>query len=196
MEPLSKPTWWGWVVALLLVALRTCCAQGASVPEAAFVSADRYTNAFFGFSLPLPSEPDYHIGQVSERGQLHHLFALGHDKEHTALVLSARQMFWRDAEQLVKQYPQYRILIDGREFSKMNSRQKEHDGTLWKAQYLTAIDSYVLALEIQSLDPRITKNLERRCVEKIKFFDPAKAKEIAGPNASPYNPAPSGPPKH
>jgi hypothetical protein len=194
MESLAKPTWRGWVVVLLLFSLRVCCAQDASVPEAGFVSVDRYTNAFFGFSLPLPSDPGYHIGLVSEWGQWHHLFGLGQDKGHTALVIAAQQMFWRDADGLVKRYPQYRILIDGREFSKMSSRQKEADGTAWRVTYLTASGSYVLKFDIQSLDPGIAKNLEHY-VEEIKFFDPAKAKQVAGPNARPYNPAPSPRPK-
>jgi len=58
---------------------------------------------------------------------------------------------------------------------------------VWKATYLTDINIYLIQFDIQSLDPNIVTNFEG-CVESTIFFDPAKAKEIAGDKGKPYPP--------
>jgi hypothetical protein len=183
------------VVALLFVFLRVCCAQNASVPEAAFLSVDRYTNAFFGFSLPLPQNPLFQVVPVahSKMGE-RNLLGLVQEKGRSVLIITALQMMdSRDAERLMTA-PSTRI--NGKEFSKGISHEKGPEGTVWKAMYLTATDHPVFLLEfsIQSFDPSIAEGLEH-CVEQTTFFDPAKAREIAGPDARPYNPIPPRNPK-
>ena len=95
-------------------------------------------------------------------------------------------MMTEQAEQLIRAAPYTRI--NGQEFSRGLSRQKENGETVWKAMYLTALSNYLLEFEIQSRDPSMAQELEH-CVEQVRFFDPAKAKEIAGPNARPYHPS-------
>ena len=71
------------------------------------------------------------------------------------------------------------------------SHEKSPDGTVWKATYVKALDGYLLQFNIQSLDREMTENLEH-CVEQIKFFDPTKARVVAGDDSRPYNPRSSG----
>jgi hypothetical protein len=56
--------------------------------------------------------------------------------------------------------------------------------------YLTVIDSYLLEFNIQSFDRAMAEGLQH-CVEDTRFFDPTKAKAVAGANSRPYNPAQS-----
>jgi hypothetical protein len=136
-------------------------------------------NAFFGFSLPLPQESDFRIVDVkSPRGE-HYLFVLGRKEANTALAISAKQMDSGDAERLMRAAPQ--ISLHGHYFGRGISDQKTPNGRVWKAMYLTVLDSYLLEINIQSLDPNMAKKLE-------DFFDPAKARTVAGPNGIPYNP--------
>jgi len=79
------------------------------------------------------------------------------------------------------------IQIHGKEFSKTISQQKGPAGTRWTATYQTVSGQFLLLFDIQSLDPSMTEKFEH-CVEDTIFFDPVKAKEVAGPNGRPYNP--------
>jgi hypothetical protein len=181
------------VVALFSIFLPFCCAKDAAVPEAAFLSSHRYTNAFFGFSLPLPEDPAFRVAPVSSSGKEHNLFGLGQERGHTAFVISAQPMNSNDAEQLMHAAQQ--TMIHGKEFSEGISHEERPQGTVWKAMYLTVIDSYLLEFNIQSFDRTMAEDLQH-CVEETRFFDPAKAKAVAGPNSRPYNPALSHHPKN
>ena len=103
-------------------------------------------------------------------------------------VISAQQMPIEDAERLMRAAPRYGI--HGKEFSKGVYHEKRPEGTEWGVMYLTVSSVYLLEFNIQSLDLSMAQDLER-CVEEITFFDPAKAREIAGANAKPYNPTSS-----
>jgi hypothetical protein len=61
------------VLAAFAFFLRVCCAQETSVavPEAGFISPDKYTNAFFGFSLPLPQDSAFRAFQLPSNGPSH-----------------------------------------------------------------------------------------------------------------------------
>lgn len=157
------------------------------LPEAAYVSSARYTNAFFGFFFPLPQERGFHIASVKSTRLERYLFALGGAQGNTTLVISAKQMNSGDADQLMRAAPV--IWLHGKEFGKGISDEKTPEGgRVWKATYLTVIGSYLLEFNIQSRDSTVAKELED-CVEKIRFFDPAKARAVAGVESVPYNPA-------
>jgi hypothetical protein len=164
-----------------------CQSGSATVPETAFISADRYTNAFFGFSLPLPQERDFHAARVKSSDNERYVFALGRAEGNTTIVISAKPMNGADAETLMRAAPQ--IWLHGMEFGKGTSQQKTPAGKVWKATYLTVIDSYLLEFNIQSNDQSVVKELER-CVEEIRFFDPSKARAVAGPNSVEYKSPP------
>jgi hypothetical protein len=176
----------GVVLALIL---QFCYAKDASDPGAAFLSLGRYTNAFFGFSLPLPPDPAFQIAQVSTSGMLgtwHGLFGLVRDKGHTVFTIRGQAMMPDQAQRLMRAAPE--LLIHGKEFSRGISQEKGPVGTVSKAMYLTVVGNWLLEFNIESLDPNMAENLEH-CVEQTTFFDPDKAREIAGPNGKPYKPA-------
>jgi hypothetical protein len=180
------------VVALFAICLPLCCAKDAFrvTPATAFLSPTRYTNAFFGFCFPLPKDPAFHIARVSSSGRELYLFGLAQEKGLTVLAVSAQQMNDKDAELLMMTAP--RTLVYGKEFSKAKSHQKKDRGTVWKTMYLTAIDGYLLEFNIQSFDRNLAEELER-CAEETRFFDPTKARAVAGANGRAYNPALSNP---
>lgn len=145
-----------------------------------------YVNEFFGFSFPLPQDTGYRIARVSSNKRTeHNLFGLVHENGATVFSVSVQQMDIKDAERLLSVMP--RIFINGQEFAK-GVQEPGHSGTGWKILYLTAVDGYLLAFEIHSLDNGITEDLQS-CVERTKFFDPSKARTIAGANSKVYNPA-------
>jgi hypothetical protein len=113
------------------------------------------------------------------------LFGLAKEKGLTVFDISAQQMDSKFAEQLMRAANW--TLIRGKEFSKGVSQQKKPEGILWKIMYLTVIDSYLLEFSIQSFDANVAEDLQH-CVEATEFFDPAKAKVIAGAKSRPYNP--------
>src|SRR5437016_10345473 len=65
------------------------------LPESGFVSPRQYTNAFFGFSLPLPSGRHLHVEDLSESDKVAQHFLFGGkaiDKGLTLLMVSATQI--------------------------------------------------------------------------------------------------------
>ena len=52
--------------------------------------------------------------------------------------------------------------------------------------YATAINGYLLSFQIVSFDEKLTDALQQ-CIESVKFFDPTKTPEMAGPNSRPYS---------
>jgi hypothetical protein len=160
------------------------------MPEDAFLSPDRYTNAFFGFTLPVPNDPTFHIASISSAGSEHHLFGFASEKGRTVFDISAEQMNSEFATSLMRAAPF--LSIRGQEFSKAVSRQTEGNGFMvWKIMYMTVLDGYLLQFRIYSFDESRAENLQR-CVEAIGFFDPTKAKLIAGKDGQSYKPPLAG----
>jgi hypothetical protein len=185
------------VLAALALLLGVCCAQEASVvvPEAGFISSDRYTNAFFGFSLPLPQDSAFRGFQLPSNAASHSLFGLQAQKNGlTAFTIVATQMNGASSEQARKAASEpkgqnvKRTDIDGKEFWKGESQVKSSTGKMWSVTYVTPINGYLLKFLIVSFDGKLTEVLQH-CVEATKFFDPAKAQEMAGSNSRAYNPA-------
>lgn len=184
------------VLAAFALLLRVCCAQEASVsaPEAGFISSDKYTNAFFGFSLPLPQDSAFRGLQLPSNGTTHSLFGLKAQKNGlTAFTIQATQMNGASSEQARKAASEpkaqnvKKIEIDGKEFWKGESQKKSSAGKMRNITYITAINGYLLQFLIVSFDAKLTEDLQH-CIEAAKFFDPAKALEVAGSNSRAYNP--------
>jgi len=190
------------VLAIFSLLLRVCFAQEASVavPESGFISPDKYTNAFFGFSLPLPRDSAFHAFQLSSNGASHSLFGLQAQKKGlTAFTIEATLMNGASSEQAQKAASSpkaqnvKKIEIDGKEFWKGESQEKSLAGKLWSINYATMINGYLLKFIIVSFDGKLSEVLQH-CIEATKFVDPAKAQEMAGSNSRAYNPvAPRNP---
>jgi len=172
-----------------------------------FVSTTKYTNAFFGFSLPLPQTPG--LASFSEFKEpfdsdksRHFLFGLKalstnyfNSKARLTLLTviagqstSASSEEVREAASGPKGKSVTRTEIGGKEFWRSESEEKTTKGTMRNVVFATALDGYVLQFNIASFDGKLTDQLERS-IEAITFFDPAKAADIAGPESLKYSPA-------
>jgi hypothetical protein len=186
----------GFVFAVFALLLNVCCAQQASVavPESGFISPDKYTNAFFGFSLPLPQDSAFRAFQLPPNGTSHNLFGLQAQKNGlTAFTIEATLKNGASSEQArnaasePKAKDVKKIEIDGKEFWKGESQVKSSAGKMWSTNYVTIAHGYLLKFVIVSFDGKLPEALQH-CIEASKFFDPAKAQEMAGSNSREYNP--------
>jgi hypothetical protein len=197
-------------LAVFALMVCTCCAQESSVavPESGFISPDKYTNAFFGFSLPLPQDSALREFQLPSNGASHSLFGLKAEKigstaafaftgpkvSVTAFIIEATQTngasseLARKAASEPKAQKVEKTEIDGKEFWKGESQEKSSVGKMRNITYVTAINGYLLKFVIVSFDAKLTEVLQHS-IEAAKFFEPAKAQEMAGANSRPYNPS-------
>lgn len=168
-----------------------------TVPESAFISKGQYTNAFFGFHLPLP-EKHFQIMDLSDsdKAWLHHfLFAeRSVDDGVTLLVISATQVLGNSQEEAQKEIflPGQQAAkgpegldIGGRLFWMNQSEQKTFSGKVHRLKYATGVPGYVLLFSVSSSNGRRADEL-RQDIESMKFFDPSTAKTVAGADSQPY----------
>jgi hypothetical protein len=185
-------------LAVILLLSRTSGTQQAPsvTPESGFISSEKYTNAFFGFSLPLPPDSAFQglIVPPTADNAYHPLFGLKATKNRpAALTISARQQISassedaREAASKPKSQSVKRTAIGGKEFWKGESQEKSRVGKLRQIAYVTALNGYILEFRISSFDAKLADDLEHR-VEAVSFFDPAQAQEAAGPSSRVYNP--------
>jgi hypothetical protein len=174
--------------------------QQLAAPESAFVSADQYTNAFFGFSMRKPPrDVPYQLLLVPSRASgRHSLFGLKVQRNGlTALTIDATESkdTSSDAVRETASGPEKQnvtmIPIGGRQFWKRESKKKGPEGEMRTLTYTTGINGYILRFTLISYDARLCDEL-RDSIESIAFFDPANAKEIAGPGSRPFDPPPPG----
>jgi hypothetical protein len=173
--------------------------SAATVPEAGFISPDKYTNAYFGFSLPLPQDAAFSNFQLPSqaKGDTHNLFGLKAQPKNglglTAFMVAAIQMNGASSEQAhevasrLKARDIKKIQIAGREFWKGQSEDSSKIGKMRNITYATAMNGYILQFYIGSFDGKLTKDLEQS-IERLEFFEPSKAQEVAGPSSRAYNP--------
>jgi hypothetical protein len=183
------------LVAVATAQSASAAPQGVGVtPESGFVSPERYTNAFFGFSLPLPQDAPFRDLRLPSRDHRYSLFGLQAQRNGlTAFTITANQSSGasrddvRKAASGPKGHSVKRIEVGGREFWKSESQEKGPAGKMRDVTYATGLNGYVLAFNIVSFDSKLTDDLQHS-VESVTFFDPAKAGEIAGSSSHPYNP--------
>jgi hypothetical protein len=187
-------------VALSALMFGTCCAQETSVttPENGFISPEKYTNAFFGFSPPLPQGPSFTEFRIPSNGKMHNLYGM---KAHTknglglsAFIIVANEINGassdqaREAASSIKGRDVKRTQLVGKEFWKSEIEDNSTYGKIRTITYATAINGYVLKFQIIAFDGKLAKDFEQ-CIEALQFFDPAKAETIAGVNSRPHYPA-------
>jgi hypothetical protein len=171
----------------------------SALPESGFVSAAKYTNAFFGFSLPLPQDSGLHELKLSIKGVTRNHFLMGLQAQKNGLAtltVAAAQLSGEspDGARKTASGPRMqettRIEIGGKEFWRGTSQEKSKAGKMQNITYATAINGYVLRLDINSFDAELTNQLEQS-IQALTFFDPSKARDIAGPDSRVYDPAAS-----
>jgi len=168
----------------------------AGSPEEGFVSRSKYTNAFFGFSMVFPQSAPLRSFELPSRGNSHYLFGM-QTQAHGLSVFSilavqsgtASSGDARKSAAGPKGEATKHIEISGKEFWKSDIQEKKGKaGKMRTVTYAVAQAGYVLEFHIISFDSKFTEDLERS-VESIMFFDPAKAREMAGADSQPFNPA-------
>ena len=203
-------------VSLLLVLLLDVAAQQSSPsstpigtnPESGFVSKSKYTNAFFGFYLPLPRDLAFDDYRMSFKQETCHYFLFGLETIKTALIGPPRPKLTvlfvtakksTDPEDLhraaggPKKARPTKIEIGGREFWISEMEERVPEGTEHHLAFSTETKGYILQFNVESFDKKVTAKL-RESISRIEFFDPAKAQGIAGPDSKPYLSAGGGTP--
>jgi hypothetical protein len=187
-------------------------AAAAVTPETGYIADDRYTNAFFGFLLPLPK--DNLLGQsdavlehekVLARVPLRHVLLLMQSQGSDGTVLAVIADECRDASMgdarkaLPRSLPLEKVEMGGKQFWKDSYLEENVEGPLpflppsrspWRSyRYATALSGYVLQINVFSPRTDILRKYVES-IETLKFFDPAQAKALAGPFSRRYGTPP------
>lgn len=166
------------------------------VPENGFLSPGKYTNAFFGFSLPLPKDTGLREQTLSLKRGIRDHFLLGlHSSGEglTTFTITAKEASGEAEKEARKDAAGpnssklKEIKIGGRTFWRSESPKTIGTQTL---VFSTAVDDYAVQFEVISFNPEITMELERN-IEQLTFFDPSRAKVMAGADSKPYTPGAS-----
>ena len=168
--------------------------QTALKPEDGFISTSKYTNAFFGFSLPLPDVNLQPLSQKSEaQGPFRHtLFrANSIQKGYPVIALFADEITGSrpNPTEAILGFGSHNldvVQIGGQKFS----RGKWKSDGIYRVAYATAMKGYVLSIYALSFDKKILDQFEGN-IQQLHFFDPAKAQEEAGPDSYPYQGLPT-----
>jgi hypothetical protein len=164
--------------------------------ESGFLSATKYTNAFFGFSLPLPKSSDLRELSAPPKGPALSDFLLGfasNNGMNTFIVTAKKAGIVSDnparndaaGPMLLKTRE---MQIGGQVFWRSDSHQKKREGELQTLIFATELKKYVVTFYIASFDSKLTAELEHS-IEGLTFFDSAKAQDEAGAESKPYNPS-------
>jgi hypothetical protein len=179
---------------LLLVGSATLYSQTASQPENGFVSRGKYTNAYFGFSLPLPQNAELQLlaGRGSKYPLRHVLFAAnGSHEGHPALTVMADEIKasgQSTPEALLASFGAHKVndlSIGGKKFFRGDWKSDD----IFFVTYATELNGYLLHVTAVSFNKKVLNEFERS-IQAMTFFDPATAQTNAGPDSRPYN----GPP--
>lgn len=183
------------VVGLPLIAAVLSLAQTAPKPEDGFVSSENYTNAFFGFSVPLPEGVQLTLlkeNTGARQPSRHVLFgANSHDEGFPVFVIladeiaSSRTTDPKDALKVLGAEKVRNTNLGGRDFATGQSKSE----SVYHVYYATHVKGYMLYLSVFAYDKKVLAKFQHS-IEAIEFFDPATAKQHAGPDSRPY----AGPP--
>ena len=170
-----------------------------SDPEDAFLSATRYTNAYFGFELELP--PQARLAPIpmpaSGDRRIQLLELLGPAPQHAIISISAYEYKgknWTDAKGILRReldrdlfagveelHGLSKTTIDGHQFYYFETRK----GIDQHQELATELNGYVLLMVVQASDAQMLKDLIAAC-SRLKFFNPQEAAQRAGPEALAY----------
>jgi hypothetical protein len=184
---------------LLPIALVMVQAQTTSKPESGLISSTKYTNVFFGFSLPLPQDAHLQLlANSNTREPFRHVLfgANSTQKGYPVIVIFADEITESGNAEPRKTVLSLgakavdTIQLGGKEFS---SGKWRADG-IYRVANATALRGYVLCISVFSDEKKILDEFERS-IQELTFFDPARAREQAGADSRPYEgpPPPSTP---
>ncbi len=184
-------------MGFLLITAALPHAQTELKPENGFFSPENYTNAYFGFSVPLPGGVQLTLLKESagaSQPYRHSLFgANSQTKGYPVFVVLADEIASSGhtdpkaalialGEQKVKN-----ANLGGRDFAVGQSKS----GGIYHIDYATALKGYMLYLSVFAYDKRVLEEFQHS-IEAIEFFAPVTAKQHAGPDSRPYDGPPRG----
>jgi hypothetical protein len=180
-------------LSLASVAQTAPSQKSAVRPESGFVSHEKYANGFFGFSLSLPQDPHIRDLSIPTRDRSRHsLFGLqAQTNGLTALTIVATETSGASDEGAKKAAATpganapIKMQIGGKQFWKSESQDEKAGTKMQTLTYATVLKGYVVTFTVVSFDSHLADELQRG-IESITFFDPAKAKSMAGPDSHPY----------
>lgn len=185
------------VVGLLLIAAVLSPAQTESKPEDGFISTENYTNAFFGFSVPFPRGIQLTLLKESAgAGQPYRRALFGVNSQSKGYpvfvvladeIASSRITDPKDALAALGAQKVRNTNLGGRDFAMGQSKSEG----VYHVDYATAAKGYMLYLSVFAYDKKVLENFQHS-IEAIEFFDPATAKQHAGPDSRPYEGPPQG----
>ncbi len=166
------------------------------VPESGYLCSDKYTNAFFGFSLSLPKHANLKVFSDSLKGPAlsHFLISFASDDGKNTFVIAARTVgadAKHDAQDEAAGSQELRtkkIQLGGSTFWEGETKKRNHDGGAQALTFATERKGYVLAFYIVSLGPAFTNELEQS-VQSLTFFEPTQVPNQPEPGCKVYNPS-------
>jgi hypothetical protein len=166
-------------------------AQVAPKPQDGLISAESYTNAFFGFSIRFPRGVPLKLlsdnGGGRKPGRLSLFAANSQSKGYPVFVILADEVAssgdadLKSALGSVGAEKIRKTTLGGRDFAMGQSSEK----SIHEVFYATAANGYILYMSVFAYDKKVMEGFQR-CIEAIEFFDPATAKQHAGPDSQPY----------
>lgn len=188
---IAKPVLALIVLAASSVAQVAPAGQTFETPARAYLSPEKYTNAFFGFAISLPAGG--HFAVVTTPSKPPNYFLLGLEARQsklTGIKIVAEQVAKPSSDAVKDAISREdsrtkKIKIGGNEFWRSESKLETAFGKQEFIGYGIAFNGYIVAFQIVSVDPELTGELERM-VQSLIFFDPVKVREIAGADSRPY----------
>jgi hypothetical protein len=179
------------VAGLLLTLALLLRAQTVPEPEDGFISPEGYTNAFFGFSVPfprgIPLKPLRDNGGGKKPERLSLFGANSVSKGYPVFVILADDLPSvrnNDSKSALRALGVQKVrneTVGGKDFAVGQSKE---DG-IYKVFYATALKGYMLYFSAFAYDKNVLAEFEHS-IDAIEFFDPATARQHAGPDSQPY----------
>jgi hypothetical protein len=170
-------------------------------PQSAYISSQRYVNAFFGFSLPLSSKEQLASSRPAgvENDKVQFLFfaqimkdssfGLPKPGELVIEITPSATSSLDEAKSVLSSDPDVHenklIQISGKQFWRTRGEKKTNMGKMTTCNYATNMNGYILRFLAVGYSSSIVDQFSKT-IEAMTFFDPTKATEVAGPNSRPY----------
>jgi hypothetical protein len=179
----------------LLLCAAVALGQSPATPETGYLSAEKYTNAYFGFILPLPHDIAL-LGQSGPNADVrrHTLFSANNPATASVLIVFADDISSKP------ETPEHMLRGLG---AKKVERASIAGHDFWIGEWTVKDAAFFrcYSVEMKGFLVSFTMAAPRKenlrdfqpGIEAITFFDLASAREQAGPDSRPYNGPPSSP---
>jgi len=185
---------------MLSAQTRLCAGAGVAYPESGYLSVARYTNAYFGFAINIPPTSKVTpLGASLEESGNYRLLSvemlnIGRPTDLTITAHKSQDVDGKAAAhevvELLRKKQERSVwgpkarMMGGHKFYAI-SVEPSFQNPYTENAYFTAMKGYVVIIRVRSLDDDYMKVLTK-AIEKIEFFEPSLAGEMAGEGARTY----------